>query len=186
MKPSHNYLLKLVGIVAAVCLLTGPVMTFVAYPTQQHREAGHAVEQAAYDVFTDGKDFTAVYESEQYKQYSESAEYNYSSNALLVGSVLSGLALITLPGWVYFRLRRTRAAKNAIGATFTVVAIPYILINLIGGYVFTKLLLNIPGLGAASEALAVTVSIAVTLVIFIVVLMLWQSFYEKRHNFVVE
>lgn len=183
--PRTNILVKFTCVSFIAWLLVSPVMTLVAYPTEQHRATARALDQMNTEAWQ-GKDYTEIYESKEYKTLEQSSENTYSNIVMWIGYGLGGLLFIGLPGWVYYRLRRARATKKPVLATVLITALPQLIVTNLINSALLSALTGLNALAAEFFLYGMLFSCVVVLIITTLFTYGWQGYYNKHNNFIVE
>lgn len=171
-------------LVAQVLLLA--LTTFITYPTDTHRATQRTIDTLQQDI-NDMQDRTGS--SPEYAQQQElynSAEGRYSANANMIIWFVTLAANIGMISGLYVYLRKKHITRKAHGVTVLLFLAGYVL-----PFVFGDYLINLYLGSAASTPFALSVIGTVFGLIFVfagtvLVTFYVQSFYNKRHGFVIE
>jgi len=166
-------------------IIATPVVTLIAYPTEQHREVARKLDRLTTKAWQGG-DSNEIYQSDTFKQLDNSQENNYSITVGLIGYVIAGLLSIGLPGWVYYRLRRSRATKHTVPFTILIASISQFIATNVLYTIVLRYYVGIENLSLQAQLIGSAGSLFIILLLTVLFTLAWQGHYDKYNNFVVE
>ena len=169
--------------IASISILATAALTFVAYPTQKHRDI--AAQQTEIIEKNGGAFNLDAYENEEYKKLSNTTEANYSSTVFPIGQWAQFIGSIILVGLVYKYIRRHNISptRRAIGAT-TAIFMGAAIIDRVPVSYLQQLLAGEPAIEWNIAFVAgMFGSVAIVAIGTFVVAYYFERWYNKHYNF---